>query len=227
MLNKPDHPAFVAYIRVSTDKQGRSGLGLEAQQEAVTGYITRAGGGAFRTYVEVESGKNDDRPQLAAAMAECRALGATLVIAKLDRLSRNVHFLSGLMSAGVEFVCCDMPTANKLTLHIMAAFAEHEREMISRRTREAMAVAKARGVKFGSSRLSPGTAQTAARACQARQAKAAAKASDVLPYIPAAKRAGCETLAQIGEALEARGVRTPRGNSRWAPAQVARVMAKA
>jgi len=140
---------YIAYYRVSTAKQGLSGLGLDAQREAVEGYLNGNGSHLVREYTEVESGKRNDRPQLAAALAECKRLKAVLVIAKLDRLARNVHFISGLMESGVDFVAVDMPTANRLTLHILAAVAEHEREMISQRTRAALAQAKLRGVKLG------------------------------------------------------------------------------
>ena len=140
----------VTYLRVSTDRQGQSGLGLEAQRAAVASYM------ASRTlvgeFVEVESGRKDNRPQLAAALALCRQHKARLVIAKLDRLARSVAFISGLMESGVEFVAADMPEANRFMLHVMAAVAEHEREMISQRTRVALAAAKARGTRLGNPR---------------------------------------------------------------------------
>ena len=140
---------FVAYYRVSTDRQGRSGLGLEAQQKAVTDYLN---GGAWELvgeFIEVESGKRADRPELVRAMEACRNHKARLVIAKLDRLSRNLAFVATLMESGVEFVAADMPFANKLTIHILAAVAEHEREAISERTKAALAAAKARGTRLG------------------------------------------------------------------------------
>jgi len=133
---------YIAYLRVSTDKQGVFGLGMEAQREAVCRYVQNRGQ-IFAEYVEVESGRKAERPQLMAALADCRRRRATLLIAKLDRLSRNVHFISGLMKSDVEFVAVDMPTANRLTIHILAAVAEHEREMISERTKAALAAAKA------------------------------------------------------------------------------------
>jgi DNA invertase Pin-like site-specific DNA recombinase len=138
---------FVAYYRVSTDRQGQSGLGLDAQRAAVAGFV-----GArelVAEFTEVESGKRKDRPQLAAALELCRRQRTMLVIAKLDRLARNVAFIANLMESGVEFVAVDMPSTNKLTLHILAAVAEHEREMISQRTRAALAQARKRGVKLG------------------------------------------------------------------------------
>ena len=142
---------FVAYLRVSTDKQGVFGLGMEAQREAVSRYVQNRGQ-IVSEYVEVESGKKSNRPQLTAALAECRRHRAILVIAKLDRLARNVHFISGLMNSDVDFVAVDMPTANRLTIHILAAVAEHEREMISERTKAALASARTRGVKLGNPR---------------------------------------------------------------------------
>ena len=136
---------FVAYYRVSTERQGQSGLGLEVQENAVLEYLNGGGWKLVGRFVEVESGKRNDRPELAKALAACRRLGATLVIAKLDRLARNVAFVANLMESGVEFVAYDFPQANRLTIHILAAVAEHEREMISQRTKAALAAAKARG----------------------------------------------------------------------------------
>ena len=142
---------FVAYYRVSTDRQGASGLGLEAQRAAVARHM--AGGTLLAEFTEVESGRgHTNRPQLQAALAQCRRNGATLLIARLDRLARNVAFIAGLMESEVEFLAADMPTANRLTIHILAAVAEHEREMISARTKAALAAAKARGTKLGNPR---------------------------------------------------------------------------
>ncbi|MFN9545185.1 MAG: recombinase family protein, partial [Alphaproteobacteria bacterium] len=132
---------FIAYLRVSTDKQGKSGLGLEAQREAVMRYLNGGSWDLVNEFVEVESGKRDERPQLAAALAACRRHKATLVIAKLDRLSRRVSFISAVMDSGVDFIAVDQPHATRLTLHILAAVAEHEREMISARTKAALAAA--------------------------------------------------------------------------------------
>jgi DNA invertase Pin-like site-specific DNA recombinase len=144
---------FVAYCRVSTQKQGASGLGLESQQAAIAAHVHRSGGELVGELVEVETGKGSNalnrRPKLVEALALAKSQKATLVIAKLDRLARNVHFISGLMEAGVPFVALDMPEASKLTLHVMAAFAEHEREAISKRTKEALAAAKVRGTVMG------------------------------------------------------------------------------
>ena len=141
--------SFVTYCRVSTDRQGKSGLGLEAQRAAVETFLN---GGDWRIagdFVEIESGANCERPQLAEAIRACRVYGAKLLIAKLDRLSRDAHFLLGLEKAGVDFVAADMPTANRLTVGILAMVAEEERRMISARTKAALEQAKARGVKLG------------------------------------------------------------------------------
>ena len=152
---------FVAYYRVSTDKQSRSGLGLEAQRAAVEAHVAGARGAVAAGFIEVESGRKKDRPQLAAALAAARAHRAVLVIAKLDRLARNVHFVSGLMESGVEFVAADMPTVNRLTVHILAAVAEEEARMISARTKAALAAAKARGVRLGNPNLAAGSPEQA------------------------------------------------------------------
>src|SRR5580704_12543959 len=141
----PGQPRFVSYYRVSTAQQGASGLGLEAQREAVSRHVAGAGGVIVADFTEIESGKKSDRPQIAAALAACRLRRATLVIAKLDRLARNVHFVSSLMESGVDFVACDNPHATRLIIHILVAVAENEREMISGRTIAALAAAKARG----------------------------------------------------------------------------------
>src|ERR1700744_6231229 len=143
---------FISYYRVSTDQQGRSGLGLAAQRDAVTSWLNGGAWSLLGEYVEVESGKDNSRPQLAAAMAQCRLTEAVLVIAKLDRPSRNVAFLANLMDSGVEFVAVDNPQATRFTLHILAAVAEHEAAMISSRTKAALAAAQARGVKLGGHR---------------------------------------------------------------------------
>jgi DNA invertase Pin-like site-specific DNA recombinase len=140
---------FVAYYRVSTAKQAASGLGLEAQKAAVLQYVNGGSWTLSGEFTEVESGKNSDRAQLALALNACRLIGATLVIAKLDRLTRNVAFLANLMEAGVEFVACDNPHSTRFTIHLLAAVAEHEREPISKRTIAALQAAKARGTVLG------------------------------------------------------------------------------
>ncbi len=214
---------FVAYLRVSTQKQGRSGLGLEAQREAVARFVAGSDGQVVGEFLEVETGKHSDRPQLAAAMATCRATRAILLVAKLDRLSRNVAFLSGIMESKVDFVCCDNPHATPFTLHILAAVAEHERVMISTRTKAALAAAKARGKRLGNPNLRPGDAAGTAIARSAHSEQAYQRALTILPFIAAARRAGAVTLQEVASAMEARGIRTPSGRGRWHAATVLQV----
>ena len=191
-------------------------------------HVTGARGAVRAEFVEVESGRRRDHPQLAAALAAARTHRAVLVIAKLDRLARNVHFVSGLMESGVEFVAADMPAVNRLTVHILAAVAEEEARMISARTRAALAAAKASGVRLGNPNLGPGTAEQARAANAAKAARARARAADVLPVVEQARRAGAATLQQLADALTARGVPTPSGRgARWHPVQVARVERRA
>lgn len=221
----PSAARFVAYYRVSTDKQGVSGLGLEAQRAAVARHVASAKGAVVAEHTEIETGTNKRRrPQLAAALAACRLRRATLVIAKLDRLARNVHFIAGLMESNVDFVACDNPHASRVLIHIMAAFAEHEAEMISRRTKEALAAAKARGVRLGNPHLKPGDRFAARAATRARIAAADAYAADVGPYIDAAKKRGCSSLRQIADALTAGSIETPGGRRQWSRAQVSRII---
>ncbi len=215
---------FVAYYRVSTDRQGRSGLGLDAQRAAVARHAAGTGSAVVAAFEEVESGRRGDRPQLALAMAECRARRAVLLIAKLDRLARDAHFLLGLEKAGVEFVAADMPHANRLTVGIMALVAEEEARATSARTKAALAAARARGVRLGNPRLRPGDSTTAAKARAAWSAAAVRRSAEVLPYIQAARKAGATTLQGLADALTARGVRTPRGGEGWRPSQVRRAL---
>jgi DNA invertase Pin-like site-specific DNA recombinase len=217
-------PSFVAYYRVSTDKQGRSGLGLEAQREAVARHVRSVAGLIVTDFQEVESGKRADRPQLLAAISACRVRRAVLVIAKLDRLTRNVAFMANLMESGIEFVACDNPHATRFTIHILAAVAEHEREMISARTKAALAAAKARGIRLGNPNLRGGTPEASHLACLAHAERANEYAADVRPFIDAARQAGAITLGQIATALNARGVRTPSGGQRWTHVQVRRTI---
>jgi DNA invertase Pin-like site-specific DNA recombinase len=219
---------MIAYYRVSTTKQGISGLGLEAQEAAVAAYAKGTGGTIVRTYREVETGKRADRPQLAKALADAKRSRATLVIAKLDRLARNVHFLSGLMEASVDFVACDNPTANRLTLHILAAVAEDEAKRISERTKAALAAYKARGGVLGSARpgaprLTGGAnAKAALRAGEAAKDDADAAYADVGPMMAELRHAG-RSLADIAATLNADGHTTRRGKA-WNKVQVARVL---
>lgn len=210
-------PKLVAYERVSTARQGRSGLGLEAQRKAIDAFAASREARVLGRFTEVESGRKNDRPELEKALDLARLTGATLVIAKLDRLSRNAAFLLTLQASGVRFVACDMPEANDLTVGIMALVAEAEREAISRRTKEALAAAKARGVKLGN----PNGAAALRRAGkggaplrEAVTANADSFAAELAPVLKALRREGHTTLRAVSEQLDARGIRTRRGG-RW------------
>ncbi|HEY7242626.1 MAG TPA: recombinase family protein [Xanthobacteraceae bacterium] len=213
---------FIAYFRVSTDKQGRSGLGLEAQREAVLAYLNGGRWSLVEEFVEIESGKRNDRPQLAAALAACKKQKAKLVIAKLDRLSRNLAFIATLMDSGVEFVAVDNPHANKLTVHILAAVAQHERELIAQRTRDALQAAKARGKKLGN----PNLAGARERALEGNRAAAERYAVNVLPVIREIQASGVKSLRGVARALAARGIATARGGE-WSPVQVSDILRRA
>ncbi len=224
-------PSYVAYYRVSTDQQGRSGLGLEAQKASVAAHIASSAGKLIDEFEEVESGKRSDRTQLTAALATCRAKRAILIVAKLDRLTRNTAFLlsvaEGTGEAGVIF--CDLPQIptgplGKFFLTLMAAVAELEAGLISQRTKAALVAVKARGVKLGNPNLPRGdrSASRAGRRSQSERSKR--RAQDVLPFITAARNAGCVSLREIAEALTARGINPPSGGALWHPAQVRRVI---
>lgn len=218
---------FVAYYRVSTAKQGRSGLGLEAQRKAVAAFLNGGSWTLAAEFTEVESGKRNDRPELAKALQACRVYGAKLVIAKLDRLSRDAHFLLGLEKAGVDFVAADMPMANRLTVGIMAMVADEERRMISTRTKAALAAAKARGKRLGGNRgvVLSDAARRAGRAVLS--ARAAERANDLAPVLAELRAVGITSLRGLAKALTQRGIPTPRGHREWSAAQVSRLVAKA
>jgi DNA invertase Pin-like site-specific DNA recombinase len=215
---------WISYLRVSTQRQGKSGLGLEAQRNAVTEYLNGGQWSLVKEYVEIESGKRSDRPKLAEAIQACRAYGAKLVIAKLDRLSRDAHFLLGLEKAGVDFVAADMPNANRLTVGIMAMVAEEERRMISKRTKDALQAAKRRGVKLGGDRGVAPTVRIRKLAAEAIQARADAKAADIAPIIAELRAAGVTSRTGIAAGLNDKGIPTPRGNGEWTATQVSRVL---
>ena len=218
-MTKP--ATFIAYLRVSTARQGESGLGLEAQRATVEAFARQQGGKITGEYVEVESGKRSDRPELAKALAAARKGRATLIVGKLDRLARNVAFIAALMDAGVDFVACDQPFASRLTLHILAAVAEDEARRISERTKAALKAAKARGTKLGS----PIAAQTVAQARAAKSAYAAKANATTRAVVREIQASGVETLTGIARTLQARGVKTPRGRVEWQPVQVSRLLA--
>jgi len=200
---------YTPYYRVSTQKQGTSGLGLDAQRAAVQVFI--ADPAQLGTeYVEIESGKKNHRPQLLAAIAEARRVGSTLLIAKLDRLSRNAGFIFALRDSGVDFVCCDMPDANTLTVGLFAVIAQHERETISKRTKDALAVKKARGAQLGNQQnftkavIAQGQAAMQRNAREHQANRQAAQLAELL-------RAKAQTLWQIAAKLNEAGYRTRRG----------------
>lgn len=226
---------IVAYCRVSTRKQGESGLGLDGQKTAVEAYAMQNGAKVAALYVEVESGKKSDRPELAKALAHAKRSKATLVVAKLDRLSRNVEFLARVLNAGTDFVACDQPQANRLTLHILAAVAEAEAKAISERTKAALAAAKARGTLLGSARpdhwegrekaRKQGAKRGAAQSAKVRSKAASEAYADLLPTMQALKADGL-SLQAVAERLNAEGHSTRRGKP-WNPVQVARVLERA
>jgi DNA invertase Pin-like site-specific DNA recombinase len=217
---------FVSYLRVSTERQGASGLGLEAQRAAIATYAVGRGE-LVAEFVEVESGKRADRPELEKALAEAKRAGAVLVIAKLDRLARNVAFIATLIERKIEIAACDMPEANRVFLHIMAAMAEHEAQAISDRTKAALAAAKARGQALGWS--IPGRQDEQREAARKGAARNAAKAdtyaANVLPLIETLERQGL-SLRGIAAELNARHVKTARGGD-WHAATVRNVLARA
>lgn len=214
-------PRYVPYYRVSTLRQGQSGLGLEAQQAAVRTFVADPAQ-LLPEFVEVESGKRNQRPQLLAAIAEARRVGATLLIAKLDRLSRNAGFIFALRDSGVEFVCCDMPDANTLTVGLFAVIAQHERETIAKRTREALVAKKARGAVLGTpANLTPAAIEKslAVRQQNARDNQQNRQAARLVSLLAAQGH----TLQQIADELNEAGYRTRRGKA-FFPMSVQRLL---
>ena len=223
--------SIVTYLRVSTARQGKSGLGLEAQQKAVADYLSTGQWNLLEEFVEVESGKNSKRPKLLEAIELCKASGAKLLVAKLDRLARDAHFLLSLKKAGIDFVCADMPEANRLTIGIMALVAEQEREAISKRTKEALAAAKARGVQLGAYRDGvyvggKGNADTARNASEARTVRFHANAVDKLPLLKRYDPDGSMSLRAIADIFNRYGVKTVSGRGTWSASSVRRLKAK-
>jgi DNA invertase Pin-like site-specific DNA recombinase len=219
---------FIAYYRVSTSKQGKSGLGLEAQRAAVAGYLN---GGDWRIvgeFTEVESGKRSDRPQLDAALAMARVHRAPVVVAKVDRLTRSVAFLSRLLEAGVDVRFADLPQIEGATgqfmLTQMAAVAQLEAAMISKRTKVALAQAKKRGQKLGGDRGARLSTKARKAGNAAMAAKAAARAADLRPMITELQGRGCKSLRAIAAALNDAGIPTARGTGTWSAVQVSRVL---
>lgn len=217
---------YVSYIRVSTQRQGQSGLGLEAQQSAVAQFVKQRGGEVLAEFVEVESGRKADRPQLAAALAEAKRQGAVLLIAKLDRLARNVAFISALLESGAEVQAVDMPEAGKFVLHIMAAVAEQEAEAISARTKAALAAAKARGTALGwaQPQRDPAARMAAVqKGVVANKGRADQFAEKLRPVVEA--MGSDVSLRDVARELNSRGILTARGKQ-WQAASVKNLLAR-
>jgi DNA invertase Pin-like site-specific DNA recombinase len=224
---------FISYLRVSTDKQGRSGLGIEAQREAVARFLVGSSSKLVQEYIETESGKRSDRPKLAAALAHAKVTGATVVFAKLDRLTRNVDLLRSLVASGVDLVFCDLPhvppgAMGRFLLTQMASVAELEAGLISERTKAALAAVKARGVKLGN--------PNGARALRGKQigndaavarikAGARERADNLRAIVEDIRHQGQTSVRAMADALNARAILTPRGG-RWHPTSVARVLGR-
>jgi DNA invertase Pin-like site-specific DNA recombinase len=219
---------FVAYYRVSTGSQGKSGLGLEAQRHAVSNYLNGGVWEIIGEFTEVESGRVDDRPELDKALAAARLHRAGLVVSKVDRLTRSVAFLSRLLDAGVDVRFADLPAIEGATgrfmLQQMVAVAELEAGMISARTKAALAAAKRRGVKLGGNRGAVPTARMRKRSAAARGELAAARAADLAPTIVDLQAAGATSLRAIAAGLNEAGIPTNRGQGTWSAVQVARVL---
>lgn len=217
-------PKFVTYLRVSTDQQGRSGLGLEAQRESVRAYLGGIPSTSVGEFMEVESGRKANRPELMKAISMCRIYGAVLLVAKLDRLSRNAHFLLGLKEANVDFVCCDSPNANRLTVGIMAMVAEEEARLISVRTKAALEAAKRRGVKLGRPNLSrEASALGAAASATSRSERSRQRALDIKPVIDEIVERGFSTSAEITRELNVRNIPAAQGGA-WTITQLQRLL---
>lgn len=219
---------FVSYLRVSTEKQGQSGLGVEGQRGDVERYLNGGRWTLVAEYVETESGKRSDRPKLRAAMNHAKAVGATLVIAKLDRLARNLHFVTGLMESGVDFIAADNPHANRLTIHILAAVAEDEARRISERTKAALAAAKARGVKLGNpngARALRGKQVGNKQAVAVVKANAARRADSLNSIVGDLRSKGVTSVRAIATELNAQGIMTPRGGQ-WHSTSVHRLLTR-
>jgi DNA invertase Pin-like site-specific DNA recombinase len=219
---------YVSYVRVSTEKQGKSGLGLEAQRMAVSEYLKNAQGKLIGEYTEIETGRRRDRPQLQAALELCRRSRATLVIAKLDRLARNVAFVSSLLESRVRFVAADMPEADVTFLQMAAVFGEWEARKIAERTKAALAAAKARGTLLGWAAPSRRASQRAASrmGVEALQSQAALFAANTRPIVESIQKSGVLSLCGLAEVLNARGIPTQRGG-RWYPTTVRNLLAQA
>jgi DNA invertase Pin-like site-specific DNA recombinase len=219
---------YIAYYRVSTTKQGLSGLGLEAQRQAVARYLNGDGWEAIAEFTEVESGKREDRPQLEKALAAARLHRCPLVVAKVDRLTRSVSFLSRLLEAGVDVRFADLPAiegpTGRFMLQQMAAVAELEAGLISSRTKAALAAARARGKVLGGNRGTELSEEARAIGRTVQMKRATERAADLQPMICDLRQGSVATLAGIARVLSERGIPTARGGPRWTATQVARVL---
>lgn len=216
---------YIAYYRVSSKKQGKSGLGLEAQQKLVQDFARANGGEIVQEYTEVESGKVDDRPQLLAAIQHANLIGGKLLVGKLDRISRDLHFITSLQKSHVDFVVADMPNCDSFTIHIYGALGQRERELISSRTKAALAAAKARGVKLGTNNLDPAKAAEYSKAgVEVIKATADNFATKVKPTIAGLQGQGL-SLRGVATELNRLGVQTPRGKQ-WTATAVKNAMAR-
>ncbi|WP_126172602.1 recombinase family protein [Altericroceibacterium xinjiangense] len=220
----------VAYYRVSTKRQGQSGLGLDAQRRAVEECCRQRGLDLIAPpFEEIESGKRDDRPELAKAIERCKLTGATLVVAKLDRLSRNVAFLATMQDSRVKFIAADMPDANELTVHILAAVAQAERKAISKRTKEALAAAKARGQKLGNPNGAAALRRyqgANAMAAEAKASQANEFADGLRPTVERLRAEGHQSLGALASALNDEQIRTPTGKGKWHASSVRNLLAR-
>ena len=213
----------VTYFRVSTKRQGDSGLGLEAQKSAVQRFLQGGCWNLVAEFMEVESGKLDKRPKLQEALRLCRVTGSKLVVAKIDRLSRNLGFLISLQEAGVPFVCADNPNANELTIHLLSVLAQHERQVISERTKAALQAAKVRGVKLGNPGIRDLRPNKREAANAARIVIADSFVEDVAEIITDIQETGVDSLAGIARELNSRGIPAQKGGP-WQATQVRRVL---
>jgi len=234
---------FISYFRVSTARQGRSGLGLEAQKQTVAGFLNGGSWNVMAEFVEIETGTlgDDDRIQLAKAIQACRIYGAKLLVSKLDRLSRDAHWLLGLAKRGIDFVCADNPAVNRMTITVLAAVAEHERKQISERTKQALAARRARGLPLGmraihahreAHQLPPAAATNlknrgagTARSAMVNRAKAQDQARDLASTLAELRAGGAASLRQLAAGLNDRGIPTARGGT-WSATQVSRLLAR-
>jgi DNA invertase Pin-like site-specific DNA recombinase len=221
---------IVTYRRVSTQKQGKSGLGLEAQEAAIQAFASARSAKIIAQYTEIESGKANERPQLAAALHHAKVTGAVLIIAKLDRLSRNASFTLTLRDSGVHFVCCDMPEANDLTIGVLAVVAQAEAKAISERTKNALQIARKSFAKIGQRLGNPNGAAALRRARKGNKAAIAQvkvnadqRARDLAPVVEDIRKGGALTLEAIAEELNSREMMTPRGG-RWYPSSVSNLL---